>query len=230
MSNWIDEVPEADRATYRRGGFGDRQQVGTRAALLVIDVTYGFTGEAEQTLEEAIEKYVTACGPVAWRVMPKIKSLIDFFRALDSSIIYTRSSPEDTPFSGRATKSKNLSLSISDHDNSFPDLIKPELGDWILEKTKASAFFETPLLSGLRKQKIDTLFVCGVSTSGCVRATVVDGFSHGFNIFVIEDCCFDRSNYAHCANLFDMNAKYATVISHEETMDILGRVVKSAPA
>ena len=122
MSNWIDEIPESDRATYTRGGFGERQQVGTKVALLVIDVTYGFTGEAEQTLEEAIENYVTACGPIAWCAVPKIKSIIDFFRTLDNSVIYTRSSPEDTPFSGRATKSKNLSMSISQHDNSFLEL------------------------------------------------------------------------------------------------------------
>jgi maleamate amidohydrolase len=65
----------------------------------------------------------------------------------------------------------------------------------------------------LRKEGIDTVVICGVSTSGCVRASTVDAFSHGYTTFVIDDCCFDRSHFAHCANLFDMNAKYATVLS-----------------
>jgi maleamate amidohydrolase len=58
--------------------------------------------------------------------------------------------------------------------------------------------------------------VCGVSTSGCVRATSVDAWSHGFTTFVIDDCCFDRSYFAHCANLFDLDAKYASVVSLHE--------------
>jgi nicotinamidase-related amidase len=221
MPNWLDAIPQKELATYRRAGFGGRRQAGENPALLVIDVTYAFTGDPGQTLEEAIEKYVTACGPVAWRAMPQIARLIDRFRANGHSVIYTRSSPRNTPYSGRATKSTNLDAAISDHDNSFPDAIAPRAGDWILEKTKASAFFETPLASALRRQKVDTLFVCGVSTSGCVRASVVDGFSHGFDVFVVDDCCFDRSDYSHCSNLFDMDAKYGTVLSLEESLDVL---------
>ena len=58
--------------------------------------------------------------------------------------------------------------------------------------------------------------MCGVSTSGCVRASAVDAFSHGFATLVVDDCCFDRSYFAHCANLFDLQAKYASVLSLDE--------------
>jgi nicotinamidase-related amidase len=78
------------------------------------------------------------------------------------------------------------------------------------------------------QKQIDSVVMCGVSTSGCVRASVVDSFSNGFNTFVVDDCCFDRSNFAHCANLFDMNAKYATVVSSEElSAMLLGRQMQA---
>ena len=86
-----------------------------------------------------------------------------------------------------------------------------------MAKTKASAFFQTSLTAYLIKEGVDTLVFCGVSTSGCVRASVVDGFSHGFQTFVVDECCFDRSEYAHAANLFDMQAKYAVVQSLAQT-------------
>jgi hypothetical protein len=105
--------------------------------------------------------------------------------------------------------------------NDFPESIAPQAGEWVLEKTKASAFFQTPLASYMVKNQIDSVVVCGVSTSGCVRASVVDSFSNGFTTFVVDDCCFDRSNFAHCANLFDMNAKYATVVSSDELSGML---------
>ncbi|GMA62762.1 isochorismatase family protein [Alicyclobacillus fastidiosus] len=100
--------------------------------------------------------------------------------------------------------------------NEFPTAIRPSDGEYVLEKTKASAFFETPLQSYLVREGVDTVVVCGVSTSGCVRASAVDAHSHGYATFVIEDCCFDRSYFAHCTNLFDLNAKYAHVLSLEE--------------
>jgi hypothetical protein len=100
----------------------------------------------------------------------------------------------------------------------------------VLEKTKASAFFQTPLSAYLIKQGVDTAVVCGVSTSGCVRASAVDAFSHGFITIVVDDCCFDRSHFAHCANLFDLQAKYAAVLSLEELRDILTPVAAERTA
>jgi maleamate amidohydrolase len=91
----------------------------------------------------------------------------------------------------------------------------------VLAKTNASAFFQTSLQAYLVKERVDTVIVCGVSTSGCVRASAVDAHSHGYTTFVIDDCCFDRSYFSHCTNLFDLNAKYATVLSLEELRQLL---------
>lgn len=89
-------------------------------------------------------------------------------------------------------------------------------------KTKPSAFFGTPLLSFLIDLKVDTLMVCGVSTSGCVRATVIDAFSNNLRVQVIEDGCFDRLETSHAINLCDMNAKYADVIPSTEALETIG--------
>lgn len=216
MKEWMKIIPAEELQTYQRGGFMGSADLGERAALVVVDVTYGFCGSEGLTLEEAIAEFGPACGPVSWETMPRIAELVNMFRELGRPVIYTRSHPLDTQFVGKATKSKRVSKVAPPRFNDFPEAIEPREGEWILEKTKASAFFQTPLASYLVQKQIDTLVVCGVSTSGCVRASVVDAFSNGFNTFVVDDCCFDRSNFAHCANLFDMNAKYATVVSLDE--------------
>lgn len=229
MKDWLKIVPEAERRVYEQAGFNLPAEIGENTALLVIDVTYGFTGREGLSIEDAIAEYATACGPVSWETMPRIQQLIAMFRELDRPVIFTRSAPDDTPYTGRATKGTRLREAVPG-SNDIPELIAPRDGEWILEKTKASVFFQTPLASYLVRKKIDSVIVCGVATSGCVRASVVDCFSNGFTTFVVDDCCFDRSNFAHSANLFDMNAKYATVLSLYELEGLmLGAQMQDRP-
>ncbi len=216
MKDWMKVIPADELKTYLQGGFMGAGEIGERTALVVVDVTLGFCGTEGSTLEEAVAEFGPACGPVSWETMPRIAGLINLFRELGRPVVYTRSHMVDTTYVGKATKSKRVKSTVPEGFNDFPDAIAPREGEWILEKTKASAFFQTPLAAYLVQRQIDTVIVCGVSTSGCVRASVVDSFSNGFNTFVVDDCCFDRSNFAHCANLFDMNAKYATVVSLDE--------------
>lgn len=223
MKDWMKIVPEAERKAYESGGFGKPQDIGERTALIVIDVTYGFTGSRGLTIEEAIAEFGPACGPVSWETMPRIAQLIAMFRDLGRPVVFTRGDAYDVLYTGRATKSQRVQ-SYGPKFNEFPPEIAPRDDEWVLDKEKASAFFQTPLTSYLVKHKVDTVIVCGVSTSGCVRASTVDAFSNGFTTFVVDDCCFDRSNYAHAANLFDMNAKYATVLSlNELEVALLGK-------
>lgn len=231
MKDWMKIIPAEELKTYQQGGFMGQGQLGERTALVVVDVTMGFCGSEGKSLEEAIAEFGPACGPVSWETMPRIAGLISLFRELGRPVIFTRSHLADTAYVGKATKSKRATNTIPEGFNDFPDAIAPRQGEWVLEKTKASAFFQTPLAAYLVQRQIDTVIVCGVSTSGCVRASVVDSFSNGFNTFVVDDCCFDRSNFAHCANLFDMNAKYATVVSLDELEgQMLGPQIKGAAA
>ena len=212
---WMEMIPDEDRRTYQRAGFHGSRTLGKNPALIVVDVTYGFTGSPGLTLEQAIAEFPTACGPASWETLPRIVSLIDLFRRERRPVVFTNSDEIATPYAGKATKSKRAGDSAPRY-NDFPPAIAPAKGEWVLSKTKASCFFGTPLSVYLVQQGVDTLVICGVSTSGCVRASVVDGFSYGFNTFVVDDCCFDRSWFAHCSNLYDMDAKYASVLSLEE--------------
>ena len=117
----------------------------------------------------------------------------------------------------------NTTTPIDDADGAAPETggLTGLPGETVLRKTAPSSFWGTPLAGQLNYLGVDTLIVCGESTSGCVRASVVDGFSNGFQTIVVDECCFDRSRFADAANLFDMNAKYAAVVSLEEAMAML---------
>jgi nicotinamidase-related amidase len=229
MKEWMKLIPEEDLRTYRKAGFLADLKFGRRTALIVVDVTYGFTGSETATLEEAIQEFPTACGPSAWEAMPRIARLIGMFRELKLPVVFTQADLPATLFAGSATKSKRVALPKPKF-NDFPPAIAPRSDEWVLAKTKASGFFQTPLTAYLIKEGVDTLVLCGVSTSGCVRASAVDAFSHGFATFVVDDCCFDRSYFAHCANLFDLNAKYASVLSLHEVAELMRPMQKASAA
>jgi nicotinamidase-related amidase len=102
----------------------------------------------------------------------------------------------------------------------FPELA-PEGDELVIRKASAGAFFGTPLVAHLVQMGVNQLVVCGNSTSGCVRTSVVDGFMYGFRVAVVEDGVFDRNWLSHKVNLFDMNSKYADVIFLEEALGYL---------
>lgn len=220
MKDWLKTIPAEELAIYQSAGFVSDREIGQKPCLLVVDVTYGFTGSESLSLQEAVAEFHTACGPAAWEAMPRISRLIDLFRGLGLPVVFTRSDLSAIPFTGKATTSRRTAAPPA-RFNDFPPAIAPREGEWVLEKTKASCFFQTPLSAYLIRQRVDTAVVCGVSTSGCVRASAVDAFSHGFRTVVVDDCCFDRSYFAHCANLFDLQAKYAAVLSLEELREAL---------
>jgi nicotinamidase-related amidase len=95
---------------------------------------------------------------------------------------------------------------------------KPQPGDVVITKQRASAFFGTPLIAHLTQLGIRTIVMCGESTSGCVRASAVDAYSHGFHVVLVEECCFDRSPISHKINLFDLHHKYADVMKIDEVV------------
>lgn len=106
----------------------------------------------------------------------------------------------------------------------FADGLEPQPGEIIISKQYPSAFFGTSLASTLTANGIDSVILTGLTTSGCVRATCVDSMSHGFITAVVADACGDRHSAPHEANLFDMNAKYADVVSEKEILDHIARI------
>ena len=225
MASWRTIFPEEDRAIYDQAGFGQRKlSFGSKPALLIVDVVESFTGKPNQDIRTSIEEYRTSCGEAAWEALPRIRQLLDAARQTGILVVYTKGDPEFKFYCGGSTKSdgpQETTETIRLHSTPIAAMIAPQNGEFVLRKTKASAFFGTPLPTYLHQRGIDSLLVCGTSTSGCVRATVVDAHSHGYPTFVVDECCFDRSQFSHLVNLYEMNAKYADVISLQEALDLL---------
>lgn len=227
MKTWRQFLPEEELSIYKSARLTQSGEFGNRAALLIIACTHAFIGSSpDQTISEAIEEYHTACGPVAWQALPHIEKVLKTCRDRSIPVIFTQKdlATQASTATGATKGDIHRSSIISEKElqgNKIIDIIKPLETEWILKKARASAFHGTLLATYLKRKGIDTLIVCGTTTSGCVRATVVDAFSYGLNVFVIDDCCFDRANTPHIANLWDMNAKYATVVSHDEIVDII---------
>jgi len=205
LDKWSDYLPPEELATYAKGGFGERVGFGKRVALLNIDTTYMFVDPA-----------YPQCGDGDPKLVENITRLVAVFRGLELPIYYSRRDDRGHPVRRGMWNDK---LGIADdavysrdpRADEWPDNYAPREQDVIVYKNKASCFFETPLESFLRYDDIDTIVICGISTSGCVRAAANDAFSHNFRVIVAEEAVGDRSQTAHRANLFDMDMKMADV-------------------
>ena len=108
--------------------------------------------------------------------------------------------------------------------------LEPQSGEIVIYKERASAFFGTPLIAHLRKMGVESLIICGESTSGCVRASTVDAYSYGFHNVLVEECTYDRSALSHKVNLFDLHHKYCDVMHVEDVLAHLGQMSRKAAA
>ncbi len=218
MKEWQKIFPEEERRIYEKAGYKGKQAFGRNPALLIIDVILGFTGSRPMEIMEAIEEFPTSCGKVAWEALPNIRKLLNACRAAEIPVVYSTSDPEFKAAFGNATKRAVDATDYERRAMEFPEMIKPVEGEFIVRKARASAFFGTHLITYLVHKGVDSLLVTGTSTCGCVRGTVLDGYSYGFPVFLVEEGVFDRSRTSHLVNLFEMNAKYANVITLAEAL------------
>jgi maleamate amidohydrolase len=222
MTDWRARIPQDDWRVYEAAGFGRKSGLGTSPAVLVIDVQYRTVGDEPAPLLESIERfYRTSCGEAGWNAVAGIARVLEAARELGAPVIYPHVAPKTELDRGR-TGDKIPSLwDVPDRGYAFVDEVAPLDGDLLLPKRHPSAFFATPLVSHLIDLGVDTIVLTGCTTSGCVRASAVDGFAYNFHCAVIEDCVYDRSPIAHDVNLFDIQAKYADVISSEAAVAYL---------
>ncbi len=224
MKRWEEVFTGADRVLLQETGFGAEQTFGDKPALLIIDVTRSFVGSQPQPVLESIKEYKTSCGEVGWAALDSIKSLLQACRGKRIPVLYSTGDPVLRTFLTGATKRVRQPIDTVDpRAEDIPESIAPLPSELVIRKSKASVFFGTPLLMYLNYLRIDTLLIAGTTTSGCVRATVVDAFSHGFRCFVVEEATFDRFELSHLVNLFDINAKYADVITLEKALKYVGK-------
>ncbi len=217
--HWRDVIPPTDRAVYDAAGYGGHLAPGGRPALIVIDVTYGFVGRERAPILRSIETYPNSCGEMGWDAVAPISRVIAAARRARAPVYFTAGVDEQfAQHAGRWREKHPRTLLQPDDAHEVVAQLGLADGDVLIRKTKPSAFHGTPLVSSLIDHGIDTLVVTGCTTSGCVRATVVDAFSLGFRAVVVEDGVFDRGQMSHAVNLFDMDQKYANVMRSREVI------------
>jgi len=219
MKKWEKIFTEADRALLKKFGGTERQSFGKRPALIIVDVVKSFLGSKPKSTLESAEEYRTSCGDAGWEALEHIKKLLDVFRQKHLPVVYTTVDPVAVNHSWGPDKWSGPQEKWDLEAWDIVEEIKPLPSEPVIRKTKASGFLFTPMAPILKNLQVDCLVVVGTSTSGCVRATVVDGLSYKYSIFVVEECTFDRFELSHLVSLWDMNAKYADVISIDEAID-----------
>lgn len=226
---WDSFLTERDRQVFGTSGYGARQGFGKRPALLVIDVNTFFCGDKREPILESIKRWRNSCGEEAWIALPVLQRLIEASRAKGVPVIYTTGTSRPDQWNRGAWAWKNNRTREDGASNQTRGIdgqtIMPQIApgprDLVIYKEKPSAFFGTPLLSWLVLLGCDSLLMTGTTTSGCVRASVLDAFSNNYRVSIIEDGCFDRSQASHAINLCDMHAKYADVIHSDEALSFL---------
>jgi len=225
---WNEFLTERDKAVFAASGYGARGGFGNRPALLVIDVNYAFCGDKPEPILDSIKRWRNSCGDESWTSVAMIRKLIDKSHEKGVPVIYTTSvRREDNWDSGSWTWKNNRSeeapraAASNVKGDQIVDEIAPAPQDIVVYKQKPSGFFGTNMASYLTLLGCDSVIVTGTTTSGCVRATVIDAFSLNYRVALAEEGCFDRSQASHAINLCDMNAKYADVVKASEVMDYL---------
>ena len=224
MASWDDILTERDKHVFAKSGYGKRAGFGQRPAVLVIDMNYNFVGDKPEPILKSIERFRNSCGEEGWQGVHHIRELLDETRKKRLPTFYTTgheggSSVAFGRWHGKNSRGGEDMGKEWAKGNDIVAEIAPQDGDVLIRKQKPSAFFGTPLVSMLNEVHADTVLVTGCTTSGCVRASAIDAFSYNFRVCVVEECVFDRGQASHKINLFDMNMKYADVISLREALE-----------
>jgi maleamate amidohydrolase len=198
-----------ESGVYKQQGFGTPLPVQGNIGLLIVDFVVGFADPKTfggGNIAPAIERTVHLLAAARRHGWP----------VAHSRIVYAADGSDDNVFS---LKVPGMATLTEGHPNSaiVPELT-PARGELVVRKTVPSAFFGTQLAPWLSQRAVQTLIVAGAVTSGCVRASVVDAMSHGFRPLVVSDCVGDRAIGPHDANLFDMQQKYAAVMTLDEAL------------
>jgi len=196
--------------SYDAAGFGASSAAGDALAVVVVDMCVAyFDGDSPLDIDQPA-------------VVTGVAGLVDAARAADAPVLWTRVEFPDDSDSVWFNKVPALaSFTTGNRLAAWIPGLEPAEGEHVVTKQHASGFFGTDLAAQLNARSIDTVIVCGVSTSGCVRATTTDASAHGFIPFVVREAVGDRTPAVHEASLFDLHAKYADVISLDAAKHLL---------
>lgn len=195
------------------GVFEGRLQPGQRPALLIVDVVVAYLTQGSPLFMDT-----------AAAAKDSNRRLADAARAASVPVIFTNVQYKPDGSDGGVFYRKVPVLEVFNEGSplgAFPGDLSPQPGERVFTKQYPSAFFATGLAEALHAEKIDTLLITGYSTSGCVRASALDAMQYGFVPLVVREACADRHTGPHEANLFDLQAKYAEVISEAEARAVI---------
>jgi len=218
---WEPFFTEQDKEHYKLWGKKQPFGFGNSPALLMIDIYYGVLGLKREPLLEQIQYLPGAMGLEGWEAVDRAAELLASARANNIPVIHITKLDSDGVIGwggkiGKARKAANIPEELRGRMSEIVEEVAPQPGEVVLRKAAPSAFNGTVLAYQLRSMGIDTLIACGESTSGCVRATVVDGATYRYHMGVVAEACFDRTQMSHYVNLFDLHQKYADVIDRFE--------------
>jgi maleamate amidohydrolase len=206
---------EQAREVYEHARLGGSLALGERPAVLVVDFSCGFTDPG------------SALGAEMSDEIEATRRLLHVARAKGLAVVFTTIGFETSLKDGALWIQKAPALADLQLGGRWVE-IDPRLerreDETVIVKKGASAFFGTNLAAILVSQAVDTVVLCGATTSGCIRATAVDLLQHGFPTLVPRECVGDRAHAPHEANLFDIQAKYADVVSLEDALEYLESV------
>jgi nicotinamidase-related amidase len=213
---WKDVISQDDLDTYAI--YQRKVFVGPKPAFLAIDLYEVVYAGGTLPPAQLAKTHPNSCGQYAYAAIEPTQRLFAAVRRAGLPIFYSTGDTRaaSRPNSISATKRTRPPVKASDY--AIRPEFTPQPHDVIITKQRASAFFGTPLAAHLTQLGIQTVIVCGETTSGCVRATAVDAYSLGYHVVLVEECCFDRSLLSHKINLFDMHHKYADVMHLDDVV------------
>jgi nicotinamidase-related amidase len=214
-------MTESLQDNYKRGGFGHALDFGAHPALLVIDFVQAYLVK-DSPLYAGVEAARASC-----------EQLLAAARAANipvvhTNVVYQPGGRDGGVFFRKVPALKCFEAGRHPELAAFADGLEPREGETVISKQYASAFFGTSLASTLTALGIDTLLIAGLSTSGCVRASAVDACQHGFVPVVVREAVGDRAPGPHEATLFDLQAKYAEVVSLTDVQQYLAKLKAAA--
>jgi maleamate amidohydrolase len=209
---WRDVVDAETIEIYQ--AYQRQTYVGDNPAVLAIDLYNKAYQGGNRPVREADREFSGSCGEHAWTALPPTQKLLAAARRAGVPVIYTTRHVD----TGKVQSTNRNKTRERDDTYDIKAELAPQPDELVIYKERASGFFGTPLIAHLQQLRVNSLIICGESTSGCVRASTVDAFSYGFHNVVVEECTYDRSMLSHKVNLFDLHHKYADVLHIEEVL------------
>lgn len=216
MFGWERFLSERDRKHDELWGKKELYGFGKRPALVLIDIYYSVLGFQRQELFESMKTWPGSTGLEGWAAVDKTAELLKVARQCGIPVVHVKGLHTGIkPWVHRKREPSTMAAEDIAKGNEIVAEVAPMDDEIVIEKTAPSGFQGTPLMFHLNSLGIDTVICCGETTSGCVRATVVDGATSRFRMGVVSDCVFDRTEASHFMNLYDMHNKYADVVNLE---------------